>query len=60
MYTIDPGRVKHPYVMCDKNRLNRVLLNLVSNAYRFMLSGGTVGISLSENEDARKALAAMS
>lgn len=34
--------VKHPYVLCDKNRLNRVLLNVINNAYKFTNSGSVI------------------
>ena len=35
-----------PWVLCDRNRLNRVLLNLLSNAFKFTPEGGTVGCEL--------------
>ena len=34
--------VEDPLVFCDKKRLNRILLNLLSNAYKFTPEGGTV------------------
>ncbi len=33
-------------ILCDQNRMNRVLLNLVSNAYKFTPEGGTVSVLL--------------
>ncbi len=42
------SRVEHRYVSCDKHRLNRVLLNLTSNAYKFTPEGGKISISLAE------------
>ena len=51
-FLLDTEGVTHTRVMCDKNRLNRVLLNLVSNAYKFTPEGGTVSIRLSERADA--------
>lgn len=35
-------------VLCDKNRFNRVLLNLISNAYKFTPEGGSVTVTLRE------------
>jgi len=32
--------------MCDRNRFNRVLLNLISNAYKFTPEGGSVTVTL--------------
>ncbi len=40
--------VKNRYVKCDANRLNRVLLNLISNAFKFTSEGGTITVSLSQ------------
>ncbi|WP_405340284.1 amino acid permease [Ruminococcus sp.] len=47
-YTVDHSGVKDRYVICDKNRLNRILLNLISNAYKYTPSGGSVSAKLTE------------
>ena len=45
-FTVDSEQVTDPWVMCDANRLNRILLNLISNAYKFTPEGGTVTVTL--------------
>ena len=47
-YTVDHSDVKHRYAVCDKNRLNRILLNLISNAHKYTPSGGSVSVKLKE------------
>ena len=44
-YTVSAEKIFEPYVNCDKNRLNRILLNLVSNAYKFTPEGGKVSVT---------------
>ena len=43
-FSVSTSHIKDSSVMCDKNRLNRVLLNLLSNAYKFTPEGGTVTV----------------
>ena len=45
-YRVDTEQVEDKWVMCDTKRLNRVLLNLVSNAYKFTPEGGSITVSL--------------
>ncbi|MBQ7198687.1 MAG: transporter substrate-binding domain-containing protein [Selenomonadaceae bacterium] len=51
-FTVDTSQVKDSYVLCDKNRLNRVLLNLLSNAYKFTPKGGKISVKLLQIGDA--------
>ena len=51
-FTVDTSHVKRRGVLCDKNRLNRVLLNLLSNAYKFTPAGGNISVTVWEIGDA--------
>ena len=40
--------VKDRFVLCDKARMNRVLLNLIGNAYKFTPENGRVSVSVEQ------------
>ena len=48
-FQVHTGQVRNPYVWCDEKNLNRVLLNILSNAYKFTPEGGTITASLWES-----------
>ena len=50
-FDVNVSDIKHSKVYCDKNRLNRVLLNLISNAYKFTPEGGRVSVTAWEIAD---------
>jgi len=52
VYTVDARGVRNRHVMLDSNRMNRVLLNLVSNAYKFTPEGGAIDVTLAQTSDA--------
>lgn len=45
-FLIDTVEVVNEDVICDKLRLNQVILNCMSNAIKFTMPGGTVGIKI--------------
>ena len=47
-FSIHTGQVQHPYVWCDRKNLNRVMLNVLSNAYKFTPDGGIITASIWE------------
>ena len=47
-FTVDTGGITESRVLCDENRLNRVLMNLVSNAYKFTPEGGSISVTARE------------
>ncbi len=49
---IDTVDVIHEDIICDKLRLNQVLLNLISNAMKFTKPGGMLSIRVIEKDDA--------
>lgn len=49
-YVVDIKDIHNKYVYCDKNRLNRVLLNLISNAYKFTPNQGEVSVRVKEKD----------
>lgn len=47
-FEVYPIELPHPLVICDEQRLERILINLVSNACEFTAKGGGVMVTLME------------
>ncbi len=56
-FYIDTVDVEHEGIICDKLRLNQVLLNIMSNAMKFTKPGGTVGLRVVEKPNAPEGFA---
>jgi CheY-like chemotaxis protein len=56
-YTVDCKGVRNRYVVCDKVHLDRILMNLVSNACKFTPEGGSVSVKVTEVQSAPDACA---
>ena len=42
------AELENPYIYCDNNRLQRVLLNIISLAYDYTPSGGSISVTLAQ------------
>ncbi len=56
-FHIDSVDVVNEDVICDKLRLNQVLMNILSNAMKFTKPGGTVSLRVVQRQDAPKGYA---
>ena len=50
-FVIDTSGVRDRNVICDNHRFNRVLLNLLSNAYKFTPEGGRIEVTMKQLGD---------
>ena len=51
-FQVHTSQVQNRFVWCDRKNLNRVLFNLLSNAYKFTPEGGSITASLMETGSA--------
>ncbi|NBH70917.1 response regulator [Clostridiaceae bacterium] len=56
-FYLDTADVVNEHVLCDRLRLNQVLLNLLSNAMKFTMPGGLVGVRILQKGNAPEGFA---
>ena len=49
-FTVDTSGLINRYIWCDEKNLTRVILNLLSNSYKFTPEGGRISVSVTEEE----------
>ncbi len=59
-FYIDTADVVNEHILCDKLRLNQILLNLLSNAMKFTMPGGIVSVRVLQKGHASDGCAAYS
>jgi len=47
-FMVYTAQLENPYVYCDNNRLQRILLNLISQAYEFTPPTGSISVTLAQ------------
>ena len=52
-FTVESSELNDRYVWCDIKNFNRVIVNLLSNAYKFTPEGGSVYASISQEGEAK-------
>ena len=56
-FSIDTKGVRNRLVLCDRMKISRILINLLSNAYKFTPEGGSVQVLLSQKGEETETLA---
>ena len=51
-YTLDCGDVEHSHIYADRQKLKQMMLNLTNNAITYTESGGTVSLTITEDDNA--------
>ena len=49
-FTVDVSQIRNRYIQCDKRNLNRVLMNIISNSFKFTPEGGSISVAIQETD----------